>query len=254
MKNNKTNGAFLVIIVLLIIVGIGAIGYFISHDEANTNTEVDNNKTSFNEVEERENLNTNIKDIERSLGWLAVVSSIENYNAGGDYEVVTNKDFLEDISNRQLFVMEQILNNTDSYKDFIVLNGFSLEETDELDPTDETSISYYPYDLFNIEYKKYFGEDFKVSKAKVSNSKTKYDSDSNYVYYENKRSGANGLYVSSITIENVEYDTNTKTYTASISLNYSERAIQNLGIDSNQATLSYLRDNDSIILKSLIVK
>lgn len=230
----------IVILILLVIIG----GFIIFN----------NNNNKFDEGTEKEYLKTKLDDITKSLGWITIVSSFENYNIGGEYEPIRNKNLIEKTEDKQLFVMEKILENKENEKKFVVINPNTNEEDKDLLPTEDATIAYYPYNEFNTEYKKYFNEDLKSEEAKKSGLNNSYDKDSKYVYYENKRSGANGQYVEKMTIDSITYDSQNKKNIATITITYSERQAQKLGYNSDKAEIQYKRQGENIILESLIVK
>ena len=166
-----------------------------------------------------------------------------------------NYDLLSSNENRQLFIMEYILKNEENYKNFVLIDSMTGNEISEGYPTDEFTIAYYPYKLFNIEYKKFFNEDFDVyNMKKLPNEQYKYDKSNDYVYYYNRRSDSNGKYVSNMTVEDTIYDEETKEYTSSINMIYSERLATEIGSTSGKATIIYTIVNENYILKSFIVK
>ena len=79
---------------------------------------------------------------------------------------------------------------------------------------------------------------------------TKYDKDKKYVYYENKKIGLNGINVTSMDITSISYDSNTKTYTSSVKINYSDRARELMKIDSSNGIIKYTRSNNNLYLES----
>ena len=100
---------------------------------------------------------------------------------------------------------------------------------------------------------KYFGEDFDIDNRKVSTLNTAQDKSKDYVYYNNKRAGANGLSVDAMTVNKVEYNKEDALLVADITLTYSSRA-SSLGYSYSNMTLNYTRDNDNLILKSMFIK
>ena len=51
-------------------------------------------------------------------------------------------------------------------------------------------------------------------------------------------------------ITSVSYDSNTKTYTSSVKINYSDRARELMKIDSSDGTIKYTRINNNLYLES----
>lgn len=230
----------IVLIVLVLIIAIGTI--------------IIVNNNTFNEQKETEKLKTELDNISKSLGWITIVSSFENYNIGGEYEPIRNKNLIEKTEDKQLFIMEKVIENKENEKRFIVINTNTNEVEKDALPTEDATIAYYPYKEFNEEFKKYFNENIKNEEAKKSELKNTYDVDDNYIYYENKRSGANGLYVETMKIDSIKYDSKNKQYTAQITIIYSEKQIQKLGYNSDKAELTYKTKGENIILESLVIK
>ena len=144
-------------------------------------------EVNFNEDEEIVLLNNKLSEIGSSLGWLLIVDGINNQDINGNYVISFNKDLLNNYEYRQLFVMEYILSINNNYDKFVVLDmdGNLIDDM----PTSEFTLSYLDYDKYNSYYKSLFGEDFDKGKAMKAN--TKYDDE--YVYYDNRRAGSNGV-------------------------------------------------------------
>lgn len=68
--------------------------------------------------------------------------------------------------------------------------------------------------------------------------------------YENKKIGLNGINVTSMDITSVSYDSNTKTYTSFVKINYSDRASELMKIDSSNGIIKYTRSNNNLYLES----
>lgn len=239
----------LIILVIGIILGGGYLIY--NNILLGDNLNIKNYNDDFEQQEEEKFLKNELDSISSSLGFLVIISSVDNYNDGGAYEPEKDQNLLEDNNNKQLFVMEQIVSNTDNYKNFIVLDleGKALEE-ENIYPTDQFSIAYYPYELFSKEYNKYFNESFDIENRKKSNINTKYDNDKNYIFYENKRPGLNGMGVKNIEINSISYDNKNKKYKANLKLNYTERTLSILKSNNDNAQLTYTKNNENINLLS----
>ena len=241
MKNKRKKKSKSNLGVLLIAVAIILLGGFGIYTLKNQEVDLDNNKTKdnnsikednsdFNETIETEYLNNKLEEIKSSLGFIAIITSIDKYNAGGDYITKKNKNLLEETSDKQLFVMEQIITNKENYKNFIILNTIGEVDKEIMDPVTETTTAYYPYNLFITEYKKYFNDTFQIENRKVSNLNNTYDKDENYIYYENRKAGLNGLSITKITINSISQN-NSNQYQANITLHYSERLSNMLGVN-----------------------
>ena len=202
---------------------------------------------SFDESAELISINERLTEVGSPFGWIVIVDGINNQK-DGKYSVSYETNLLDNYSYRQLFVMEYILSNTSNYDKFIVLSAFDNSKIDS-SPTDDFTLAYIKYDEYNSYYKSLFGEDFDMSKAKKSN--TSYDSE--YVYYDNRRAGSNGVYVPMIQASGVTY--NDGVYTANVKVTYSTRASELIGKEENTAVIEYTKDiNDNIIFKSFILK
>ncbi len=68
--------------------------------------------------------------------------------------------------------------------------------------------------------------------------------------YGNKKIGLNGINVTSMDITSVSYDSNTKTYTSFVKINYSDRASELMKIDSSNGIIKYTRSNNNLYLES----
>ena len=137
--------------------------------------------------------------------------------------------------------MQQILKDENNNSNFIILDSEGKDSNEKMSSSDEYVMAYYPYDLFNQEYKKYFSDNFDIYNRVFSILNTKYDKDKKYVYYENKKIGLNGINVTSMDIISVSYDSNTKTYTSFVKINYSDRASKLMKIDSSNGIIKYTR-------------
>lgn len=255
-KKNTGNTGVIVITIVIILLGLAG-AYLWKENKLGKNTEDQGGTTTvnqnFNEVEERESLNQDIQEIEASLGFLAILSSVDKYNGGGDYVTKKGVNLLEATEDKQLFVMEQIVRNSENDKNFVVLDMNGEVDKEITSPTTDGATAYYPADLFKTEYAKYFKETFSMKDRKVSSNNNQYDQDSNYVYYENRRPGLNGLSVTGITIEKIEKNT-TDTYLANITLHYNDRTSSMLGASSEEAELIYSRRENIIQIESYKLK
>lgn len=202
---------------------------------------------------EKETLTTEIKNVSKNFGYILLLDSIDNYNKGGKYEPEKDKNILSSTSYKQIFVMEQILFDTNNYKDFIVLDSNGEETEEDVLPTENTAISYYPYDKFNKEYKKYFDGDFAYSSSLKGVTNNKYDNE-RYVYYPNRRAGLNGMGLSDIIINKITYDNKNNEYSAYIKINYNNTTKSITGMDSSTGILKYTRTNYKINYTSLEIK
>lgn len=205
------------------------------------------NDVNFNEDEEIVLVNDKLREIGSPLGWLIIVDGISNQDENGKYNVGYGRDLLSNYGYRQLFVMEYILSYNSNYDKFTVLGMDGNIVTDI--PTSDFTTAYISYDDFNEYYKTLFGEDFDIKKATKGN--TKYDKD--YVYYENRRAGSNGVYVSMMECDSVVYEKGE--YTSNVKVTYSTRASELIGAENDTAILKYTKDTfGNINIKSFTLK
>lgn len=208
----------------------------------------EDNKIEISEEKELKDINNHLSKIGSPLGWLIVKEGIDSQDDNGKYSPKYNYNYLEKYENRQLFVMEYILSYQDNIDSFTVLSAGDQSVVEDT-PTSDFTLAYLDYKIFNKYYKELLGEDFKTTKGKMGN--TKYDKD--YVYFDNRHPGSNGVYVSMITSDKVEYKKGE--YIASIKVTYSTRLADILDKETSDGIISYTKDgNNNIILKSFILK
>lgn len=232
--------------VLFIIVGIISFlvaGYIITDKilARNINVEIDEEK-------ELGTANEYLAKIGSPLGWLIVKEGIDMQDDNGKYKPRYNYDYLNSIENKQLFTMEYILSYPDYMDEFVVLSAGDYKKID-VSPTDDFTIAYLDYNIFNKYYNQLFGKDFNIDKAKKGN--TEYDKE--YVYYDNRRSGSNGVYVSMITSDKVWYKNGE--YIANVKVTYSTRLADIIGVSDSTGIVTYIKNSDNaIILRSFILE
>ena len=161
---------------------------------------------------------------------------------------IIGEDNLNSIENKQLFTIEYILSYPDNESQFVVLSAGDYKKID-VSPTDDFTIAYLDYNVFNRYYNELFGKDFNIDKAKKGN--TKYDKE--YVYYDNRRPGSNGVYVSMITSDKVWYKNGE--YIANVKVTYSTRLADIIGVSDSTGIVTYIKNSDNaIILRSFILE
>lgn len=237
----KINILFYVIGIICFIIA----GYIV-YDEFFVNDEIEIN---FNEDEELLVINDKLIEIGSPLGWIIIVDGINNQDENGNYNISFGVDLLKKYEYRQLFVMEYILSNSNNYKLFNVFDMNSNEIEDV--PTSDFTFSYIDYNDFNEYYLSLFGDNFDMNKANKGDLLLPHSN--NYVYYDNRRSGSNGVYVSMIQASSVKYKDGI--YIATGDVTYSTRASELVGTDTDSAVIEYTKDIDNnIILKSFVLK
>ena len=256
-KSNSKGGlvvGILIGIIIMLVVGIGLFATNIISFSGDTNTneiKKTNNEENTNTDKEQSNVDFNsfLSDVSGSLGHLVVIHTLPQYGNRRD------TDYLKNVDDRQTFIMEYILKDKNNEKNFVKVNGESNQKDDSLDVYHETTIAYYPYNLFNVEYKKIFGENFKAAdRVTTVDGATTYDKSEDYVYYINKRAGFNGYYVTNMKVENTSYNESNNNYKATINMSYSDRLSESIGAKSETAEIIYTIVNNNIILKSFIIK
>lgn len=231
---------------LFIIVGIISFlvaGYIITDKilARNINVEIDEGK-------ELGTANEYLAKIGSPLGWLIVKEGINMQDDNGKYKPRYNYDYLNSIENKQLFTMEYILSYPDNESQFVVLSAGDYKKID-VSPTDDFTIAYLDYNIFNKYYNQLFGKNFNIDKAKKGN--TEYDKE--YVYYDNRRPGSNGVYVSMITSDKVWYKNGE--YIANVKVTYSTRLADIIGVSDSTGIVTYIKNSDNaIILRSFILE
>jgi len=235
----KINNLFYIIGIVCIVIAVYIlVGKIIYDSEINVN---------FNEDEEIVLLNNQLVEVGSPLGWIIIVDGINNQDEDGNYIISFEDDLFNNYKYKQLFVMEYILSNSSNYDKFIVLDTEGNLTNDM--PTSDFTYAYLEYDEYNSYYKSLFGEDFDIDKTMKGN--TKYDN--THVYYENRRAGSNGVYVSMMKANEVEY--NNGTYIGKVTVTYSTRASELVGKSEDTAIIEYTKDiNNNIIFKSFTLK
>lgn len=205
-------------------------------------------KIIFDRDKELEIINDKLVEIGSPMGWIIIVDGINNQDSNGNYIISYDSNLFDNYVYRQLFVMEYILSDKNNYNKFKVISAFD-NSIIYGSPTDDFTLAYMNYDEYNSYYKSLFGEDFDLSNSKKGNSS--YDDE--YVYYENRRAGSNGVYVPMIQAYNVSY--NDEVYTAEAVVTYSTRASELFGEEESNIVIEYIKDiNDNIILRSFTLK
>lgn len=280
MEKNKSYSRLIVLVLILMLAVLGLGGYIIydkvlsidekvvtevgvngledkingGEEEDKINNNVNLDKNIFDREAEIDFINNDsqIQSVLEELNWIGIVSGFAYQKEDGTMTLKTNVNLLEDEEARQMFVMEYILNNPENYEKFTVLDAMTHEIIGG-SPTQEFTSSYLKYDDFNLVYKSFFNADFDLSKAHTSD--TFLDESGDYVYYINRRYGANGLYAEQGKATEVIYDETTNTYTASIEIVNSERLADTIGSSITNAEIIYNKDNNgNIILISFILR
>lgn len=242
-KKNQNNAGFLVALLLIILAG--AVIFAL---ETNYFKNQDYKENKFDEIKEKENLENVLDNYNTPLSSLIVKTIVDKYNKSGKYEIMKNTDLFSIEGNKQFFVSEYLVETNKNV--FIVLNGFNNEVDNTATPTDDATIAYSKIDDFNKAYKEIFDEEFKISKKEVSASNNEYDKSNEYVYYNNKRIGTNGM-KANITLNNITYENDT--YKANVTISYSDRLKEVLNYETDTAVLSYEKNDEKIYLTEFTI-
>lgn len=208
-------------------------------------------KITINEEKELKEVNNYLAKVGSPLGFLIVKEGINNQDENGNYKLIYNKNYLEKYENKQLFTMEYILSYDDNKALFIVLSAGDYSIVKDT-PTSDFTLAYLDYDTFNKYYNELFNTNFDINNKDVKIGNTKYDNSN--VYFDNRHPGSNGVYVSMITSDSVEYKDNN--YVASVKVTYSTRLAELTSSDSSSGIITYTKDNNNnnIIIKEFILE
>ena len=150
--------------------------------------------------------NTQLNEMIWPLGWICLLSDETSFAEA--YHVAKGENIFQKENVRKLFVMESLLSDPNFTDQFVALEGENIVQLDY--PTDETVSAYLPYDIFIENYKRFFDQGFSEK--------------NDYIDYDNRRPGANGMRVEKINVKQAQYDEVAELYVATIELIYSERA------------------------------
>ena len=225
-----------IVLLLALILAFG-IGYYFIRVK---NFEI--NKNVY--VEQKEKLSDFLEDINRPLTMLIISNSIDNEFERESSDLTKSKNLFDNVKYKQQFTMEYYLQKTKNYDDFITVNQLG-EKDDEGYVTDEMAVSYLKYDEFNKYYNKLFGSNFNKNNREYSPFRAWDNKD--YVYYSNRRSGSNGLFIVSTDIDAILKTGNI--YKAKVTLDYND-ALKSK-ISTNTMTLEYKYKNNDIVITSI---
>lgn len=256
MKKKAISIWILIICIIILLLGVMGVIFLKMEKEEKDNTstilnqEIEAFNSSYKKILEEDNFGYLLLELKDSLGIVAIESDVNT----GNYVIKKGEDLLKSTFNRQLFVMEKIASDSNNYGNFVILDMNGEVDIEGVDPTMDGTIAYYPYDLFKDVYAKYFEESFSLENRKLSTFNNKYDKDSNYIYYDNRRSGRNGIGIIDVTDISVDM-VGIDQYEASVILHYSDNLAQMLGVDKEKAYFSYHKDSDKHVkLDSYIFK
>ena len=203
-----------------------------------------NDENSENNSVENVDINNFINKYTSVLGWNYIISKRKEVSG----QIGNKEDMLSSIANRQLIVGEYVSSIQDNESKFIVFNDVDGSKIDSADLHHETSIAFYPYEDFNMEYKKIFGVDFEIAKQEFPKSDNRYVDRTKYVYYLNYRAGSNGIYAKKMsTYENECIGSNCS---VKVKIIFSDRFKDEFGFDTTDALITYHITNNLIALDS----
>lgn len=201
------------------------------------------------EVKDANWLEQKLEPIIKPLGWLAIIGD-ESLGLS-DYLTKRGENLLETQIARQLFVMENLLQDPQNFSDFKTLVDQKMETYES--PTDQMVMVYLPYGHFNQSYEALFNEVFDIKSAKFDEELPE-ELAQEYVYYDNRRPGLNGVCVEDYEVSESTYDISSESYQAEILLKYSERGSETLGRSQDIARLEYKVNGDRLILKGFCLE
>ncbi len=244
MDKNSENNIAKILVMIIVITMAFVVLLFSGKLDFIINKSIRNNNITENDDHD---INQFLNEMTKPLGWLVVRHTYSQY---ANREGINYLSFNED---KEVLTFEYIISKNENVQNFIVLN--STDDTIiESNPQEEYTKAYYPYTLFNEEYKKLFNEDFDINiRIVANNSSNEYDNSSDYVYYPNSHPGANDMYVESIELIDMKYDKDTAKYTINVNMTYSEKLASDTGMKHEKAQIIYHLNEGNIIMESFIV-
>ena len=220
----KNNGLFILVLCLIIL--LGSTIFLLEVAKYPKDGRDDEKKEEVSRKLEE----SDIRKYEKDFSSLLVYTMVSEEIKSGIYALPKDKNLLEDIENQQYFALNYLMNINQEH--FIVVNGFNNEKDDTLNATDDGVLLYYPKVEFQSTYQEIFGEDFDLSKRKVSGANNRYDNDQNFLYYDSKLSGMNGVNAT-ILIDRLERDS------AYVTVEYSDRMRALLSREKDSGVITF---------------
>lgn len=230
----KNNGLFILVLCLIIL--LGSTIFLLEVAKYPKDRKNDENKEEVSRKLEE----SDIRKYEKDFSSLFVYTMVNNKIKNGSYALVKDKNLLEDIESRQYFALDYLMNT--NQEQFIIVNGFNNEKDDTLNTTDDGVLLYYKKDGFQSAYQEIFGEDFDLSARKVSAANNHYDLSLDYLYYDSKLSGMNGV-SATILIDKLESD---KAY---VTVEYSDRMQELLLREKDNGIITFSSKGRDFYLK-----
>ena len=188
-----------------------------------------------------------IDEYQKELGWMLILSDEQSFAT--DYHVVRGENILSEEKAKQLFTMEYLVEHKRDGSTFMIAGEQGLEMTD--DPTQEFVAVYVDYETFNEQYRYFFDEDFDINAGmRMEGEQAAKD----YVYYDNRRPGSNGVQAEKIAVGECTYEEGAQLYTVALTISYSERAQEMLGRSTDEVSLSYKVKDEHMVVYCLKCK
>ena len=230
----KNNGLFILVLCLIILLGSTIFLLEVAKYPKDGRDDEKKEEVSRN-LEE-----SDIRKYEKDFSSLLVYTMVSEEIKSGIYALPKDKNLLEDIENQQYFALNYLMNTNQEH--FIVVNGFNNEKDDTLNATDDGVLLYYKKDGFQSTYQEIFGEDFDLSARKVSAANNRYDLSLDYLYYDSKLSGMNGV-SATILIDKLESN---KAY---VTIEYSDRMQELLSRKNDSGIITFSSKGSNFYLK-----
>lgn len=230
----KNNGLFITVLCLIIL--LGSTIFLLEVAKYPKDGRDDEKKEEVSRKLEE----SDIRKYEKDFSSLLVYTMVSEEIKSGIYALPKDKNLLEDIENQQYFALDYLMNTNRDH--FIVVNGFNQERDDALSATDDGVLLYYPKDEFQSTYQEIFGSLFELTKRKVSGANNRYDLSLDFLYYDSKLSGMNGVNAT-ILIDRLESDS------AYVTVEYSDRMRALLSREKDSGIITFSSKGSNFYLK-----
>ncbi len=251
-KDNKMG----ILIIIGVVLAILLVYVLTNYGKNMTKKEEVDNSNVVSKPSTTNRLKNHLNDIKNPISYVILKEANTLKNQSGEtISLKKNVNLLASEENKQLLAMEYILKDLSNNKNFVILkDNKEVVNENEKNPIDSSVLAYYPYNSYNIIYKKLFNKDFNPASKKVSTKNNNYDKSNYFVYYNNVRNNSNNLFIDSFSIEATSYDDTTSKYTASASMKYSQALAIKVGTPTDEVTVVYSLVNNEIIIESFMIK
>ena len=251
-KENKLDSKTLGILIIIGVILVSLLVYVLTNYSKN-NVKEEETTSEIEETPTTNRLKNHLNDIKNPISFVVLKEANVTKNQNGDTLLLKkNVNLLASEENKQLLAMEYILKDLGNNKNFVVLKD-NKEVTGEKNPLETGTLAYYPYNDYNIIYKKLFNKDLDITTKKISTQNNQYDKSKDFVYYNNSRSSTD-LLIDSFTVETTNHDEITNKYTASVSMKYNEALATKVGSPTDEVEVIYSLANNEIIIESFMIK